>query len=359
MDKQVQNKIEALGFDKQFHAIEADKLSEFVIARVTSVHKNRFTISNGQNEVFAEMSGKLFSNINSVFDYPVVGDWVMVNFHNSDTFAVIHSILPRKSLLRRKMPGRKIDFQLIAANIDTTFIIQALDADFNIRRLERYLVMINEEHIHSVVLLSKNDLISPEEVQKKSAEIHNIFPNIQAESFNNKTAEGLKIVHDLLVAKKTYCLLGSSGVGKTTLINELIGRQTFKTKEVREKDGKGKHATTSRQLIKLKCGAIVIDTPGMRELGNFLIDEGLDETFSDIKTMSEKCKFNDCTHSHEKGCAVLAAIEEGALSEKRYQNYLKMNKEATYNEMSYIEKRRKDKQFGKMCKDVMKHKKRL
>ena len=162
---------------------------------------------------------------------------------------------------------------------------------------------------------------------------------------------------DLLNPGRTYCLLGSSGVGKTTLLNNLIGESIFTTKTVREKDGKGRHATTYRQLIKLDGGAMVVDTPGMRELGNFAVETGLDETFAEITELSRNCQYNDCTHVTEKGCAVLNAVEEGKLSEKRYQNYIKMNKESLFNEMSYLEKRQKDKQFGKMCKTIMKHKK--
>jgi ribosome biogenesis GTPase len=155
----------------------------------------------------------------------------------------------------------------------------------------------------------------------------------------------------------TYCLLGSSGVGKKTLINNLIGKSTYKTKAVSKKESKGGHATTHRQLIKLDFGAMVVDTPGMRELGNFSVDTGLDETFSEIITLSKKCHFNDCSHVGEKGCAVLDAVDKGLLPMDRYHNYLKMSKETTYNEMSYLEKRKKDKQFGKHCKSVMKHKK--
>jgi ribosome biogenesis GTPase len=355
--KNISYSIEKLGFDKWFQDnVDPESLEGHEIARVIAVHKDSYMINNGENDVFAELVGKIIYNAASPIDYPAVGDWVLVNFYDERTHSIIHDILPRKFLLKRKTPGKKIDFQLIAANIDVAFIVQSLDENFNLRRLERYLVMINESNIKPIVLLSKSDLLTSEEVVGKIGEIQKIMPRLHVLPFSNENVSGLKNVKDLLNPGLTYCMLGSSGVGKTTLLNNLIGKPIFKTKTVREKDRKGRHATTYRQLIKLDCGAMVIDTPGMRELGNFLVETGLDETFVEITELSEKCQFSDCTHVNEKGCAVLIALVDGQLSEKRYQNYIKMNKESIYNEMSYLEKRQKDKQFGKFCKTVMKHK---
>ena len=259
--------------------------------------------------------------------------------------------------MKRKTSGKKIDFQLIAANIDTAFIVQSLDANYNLRRLERYLVMIYESNIQPIVLLSKSDLMASEEIETRIAAIKQIMPNVQVQPFSNENGSGMERVKGLLASGQTYCLLGSSGVGKTTLLNNLIGEFLFETKTIREKDGKGRHTTTQRQLIRLDCGAMVIDNPGMREFGIFSVESGLNEAFSEIMELSKQCKFKDCTHMNEKGCAVLAAIEEGKLPKNRYQNYIKMNRESLYNEMSYLDKRKKDKEFGKMCKSVMKHKK--
>ncbi len=356
--KNISCSIEKLGFDKWFQdSVDPESLEELEIARVIAVHKDSYTITNGENDVFAELVGKIIYSSASPIDYPAVGDWVFAKFYDENTFSLIHEIIQRKSLLKRKTPGKKIDFQLIAANIDVAFIVQSLDDNFNLRRLERYLVMINESKIRPIVLLSKSDLLTSEEIVSRIDEIYKIMPSLHVQPFSNKDESGLKSVTDLLKEGLTYCLLGSSGVGKTTLLNNLIGESLFKTKTVREKDSKGRHATTYRQLIKLDCGAMVIDTPGMRELGNFSVETGLDETFADIIELSGKCHFNDCSHIAEKGCAVLRAIKDGKLSEKRYQNYIKMNKEVIYNEMSYFEKRQKDKQFGKFIKTVMKHKK--
>jgi ribosome biogenesis GTPase len=217
--------------------------------------------------------------------------------------------------------------------------------------------MVTDRNIEPIVLLSKSDLLSAKNIQNRVAEIHKIMPFLHVLPFSNKKETGFKSVKDLLAPQKTYCLLGSSGVGKTTLINNLVGDAILTTKTVRKKDGKGRHATTCRQLIKLKCKAMLIDTPGMRELGNFSVEKGIDETFKEFAALSEQCQFNDCTHLNEKGCAVLRAVESGQIPEDRYQNYIKMKKESIYNEMSYLEKRQKDKQFGKMCKRIMKHKK--
>ncbi len=347
------------GFDKWFQDnLDPESLDELEIARVTAVHKDSYMITNGETEVFAELVGKIIYSASSPIDYPAVGDWVLAKFYDENTFSIIHRIIQRKSLLKRKTPGKKIDFQLIAANINAAFIVQSLDDNYNLRRIERYLVMINESNIRPIALLSKSDLLTSEEVTRKTGDIHKIMPRLHVQPFSNENESGLKSVRDLLTPGQTYCLLGSSGVGKTTLLNNLIGESVFKTTTVREKDSKGRHATTSRQLIKLDCGAMVVDTPGMRELGNFSIETGLDETFAEIIELSQQCQFNDCTHVTEKGCAVLIAVEDGKLSKNRYQNYIKMNKESIYNEMSYLEKKHKDKQFGKMCKTVMKHKKK-
>ncbi len=349
--------LEELGFSHWFQErMDSTNVSDCQIARVITVTGDSYIIRNGQNDAFAELTGKLMFNADSSLDYPTVGDWVYAQYYDEGSLAIIHEIIPRKTILKRKTSGKRVEFQLVAANIDTAFIIQSLDANYNLRRLERYLVMINAANIRPIVLLSKSDLLSPGDVEEKVADIHKLMPSLQIAAFSNKSNSGLHQIIEFLVPKETYCLLGSSGVGKTTLLNNLLGEAQFDTQAIREKDGKGRHTTTRRQLNTLKNGAMLIDTPGMREMGNFGIESGIDNTFDEIAELSKQCRYNNCSHTQEKGCAVLVALQNGTLSRERYQNYEKMNKESAYYEMSYLEKRRKDKQFGKFCKSVMKHK---
>ena len=351
-------KIGQLGFNKWFFdEIDPTKLIDHQIARVITVNKDSYTIDNGKGEVSAEVTGKLLFSADSPLDYPATGDWVFAKYFDNDSFAIISEIVPRKSILKRKTSGKKIEFQLIATNIDTGLIVQSLDNNYNLRRLERYLVMIIQSNIQPVVLLSKSDLLPVGEIDKKVDEIHALYPDIRVLPFSNEDNTNLKHVKELLVPRKTYCLLGSSGVGKTTLINNLLDGMRLKTHSVREKDGKGRHITTRRQLIKLKNGAMIIDTPGMRELGNFAVDTGIYGTFDEITELSNQCRYNDCSHTQEQGCSILAALKDGIISQERYQSFIKLNKESAYYEMSYLEKKRKDKEFGKFVKSVLKEKK--
>ena len=350
--------LEDYGFDEWFRKnIKVDMPVGTTLARVVAVHKDSYSISDGAQEIRAELVGKLAFGAETPLDFPAVGDWVFASLYDEDTFGIIHKILPRKTILKRKTSGRRTDYQLIASNIDTAFIIQSLDANFNLNRLERYLVMVYDGQITPVVLLSKKDLRHEDEIKIRIEKIKEIMPDVTVEAFSNQDPVDVDAIKDLFKPKFTYCLLGSSGVGKTTLLNNLMGEKKLKTNSVREKDSKGKHTTTRRQLIYLPNGALVIDTPGMRELGNFDIQTGIAETFYDILKLAEQCKFKDCAHVQEKGCAVLGALEGGQLPIKRYENFIKMNKEAKYNEMSYLEKKNRDKKFGKMVKSVMKSKK--
>ncbi|MFC2166868.1 ribosome small subunit-dependent GTPase A [Acidobacteriota bacterium] len=348
-----------LGFDNWFENKQAElHKSKNQLARVTIVNRDRYMVRGLKDEVPAELSGKLLFESESSMDLPTVGDWVFVQYYDDNTQAIIHDLFPRKTLIKRKVAGKKMEFQLIASNIDVGFIIQSCDFDFNIRRLERYLVMIHEAGIEPIILLSKTDLVSYDELEQRLLDIENYFSRVPVMAFSNTDGYGLNDIRQKLESNKTYCLLGSSGVGKTTLLNYLIGENRFKTKTIRESDGKGRHATSRRQLILLEGGSLILDTPGMRELGNIAAESGLKASFPDIEDLTEQCRFRDCTHTNEEGCGVLKAVENDQLDVKRYQSFLKLRRESEHNERSYLEKRRKDKKFGNMIKQYKKDKKK-
>jgi ribosome biogenesis GTPase len=346
--------LSALGFDGWFEQRVAALLQPgHSVARVTAVDRGAFLIRNADAETHAELPGRSRLAMRSVIDLPCVGDWVCVQCHASGGPAIIHSVVPRKTLLRRKCPGKTVDFQMIAANIDVALIVQACSGDFNMQRLDRYLVMASEGRIEPRIVLSKTDLISPAELEQTIARIRSSGIAAQIQALSNTTGFGLNDIRTLLTPGKTYCLLGSSGVGKTTLINRLIGRDAFDTKAV-SGTGEGVHTTARRHLLVLDCGAMLIDTPGMRELGLLGTSDGMNETFEDFRALALNCRFSNCTHTGEPGCAVLTAVESGEVSESRYHNYLKLKKETEYHDLSYTAKRDKNRAFGRFKKSATK-----
>ncbi len=347
--------LEQLGFDEWFQDKSKSYIKDdFSIARIIEVNRSSYKVCGGHSTIIAELSGKFVFNIENSIDYPTVGDWVFIQCFNDKSTAIIHGILPRKSLLKRKDPGKAVEFQLIAANIDYALAMQSVDSNFDLNRLERYLVMINESEIQPIVVLSKTDLISSHELSKINDKMKRFNNKYLFFPISNVTSYGIKALQNELKSNQTYCLLGSSGVGKTTLLNILLGENLFEVNEVREKDNKGRHTTTKRHLIRLESGSIFIDTPGMRELGNFAIGTGLEETFDEIVSYSSQCRFNDCTHTHEKCCAVKAAVEQGIIDENIYKNFLKIQKESAFYERSLLDKRRKDKASSKIHRNYMK-----
>ena len=297
--------------------------------------------------------GNSISRLTSSVDLPCVGDWVTVQYHSNDTAAIIHEVFPRKTFLRRKSAGEKVDFQMIAANIDVAFIVQSCHFDFNIRRMDRYLVMAADGGVEPIVVLTKTDLITPEELEQKLAAIRSSTIAARVLALSNITGIGFDEFQQVLVSGRTYCLLGSSGVGKTTLINHLIGRDDLDTKAV-SGTGEGTHTTARRQLIVLDKGVMFIDTPGMRGLGLLGASEGVNKGFEDIIELSMACRYADCSHTQESDCAVLTAVTNGELSEERYSSYMKLKKESEYHEMSYVDKRKKDRAFGRFIKSAKK-----
>lgn len=318
---------------------EALQFEGHYIGRVLSQSKDVYRVITEEGEFFAEVSGKYRFLAQTISDYPAVGDFVMLDrATGSAGNGIIHHLLSRKSVFIRKAAGKSNEGQIIATNVDTTFICMSVNNDFNLRRLERYLALVWESGSTPVVVLTKIDLC--EDIHSKFLAVDAIGNGIDILGISAVTNEGFEDVMSYITFGTTVALLGSSGVGKSTLINWLTGKETLETREIR-KDDKGRHTTTHRELVILPDGGMVIDTPGMRELGMWDADQGLDLAFHDVEVFFDKCRFRDCTHTSEPGCAIYDAIRDGEISNKRWQSYLKLKSEDAYaeNKADYLKKK--------------------
>lgn len=330
----------------------AQNLEAFDVGRVVLEHRERYVVKTPENEFDAELIGNLRFTAESRADFPAVGDWVAFSKYDEGK-ALIHAVYPRTSIIKRQAVGKTGRLQIIATNIDYGLIVQAVDRDFNLNRLERYLTICNASKVEPVIVLSKTDLISASQLESLKNEIRSRVKAVPIIPASSQTT-GYGALEEVLIAGKTYCLLGSSGVGKSTLLNALSGREQMKTSEISASVNKGKHTTSHRELIVLDQGGVLIDNPGMREVGITDAQSGLETTFVDILEYAEHCKFKNCTHSNETGCAVLEAMENGAIDADSYANFLKMEREKSFFESDVQERKKKDKALGKLIKQAVK-----
>ncbi|AET60475.1 ribosome small subunit-dependent gtpase a [Paenibacillus terrae HPL-003] len=309
-------------------------------ARLIADYGQKVKLMTMDGERWGAASGKLRHAIVDPAEMPAVGDWVAVTLPDGVSDAVIHAVLPRKSRISRQAAGFETKEQLIATNVDTLFLVNALNHDFNVRRLERYLIMAWNSGVDPVVVLSKSDLCF--EVEERVAEVERVAPGVPVIVISALQNEGREQLEAFLQPGRTVALTGSSGSGKSTIVNWLSGAEVQLTQDVREEDSRGRHTTTHRQLFPILKQAVLLDTPGMRELNLWDDSTGVANTFADITEMAQKCRFADCKHQGEAGCAVEEAVQRGELSESRVNNYRKMQRELEYQARKEADRRKKD-----------------
>jgi len=344
--------MQELGFDGEItNLISPEDLDGHVLGRVIIEHKERYVVQTDEGTFSAEITGNLRFTAEDRKDFPAVGDWVKLIMMDEET-AIILEVFPRTSVIERKAVSKQAQTQLIATNIDYAFIVQAVGHDFNLKRIERYLAICHSSNITPIILLSKIDLVDDSEVDSTLKQIKVRVSNVEIFAVSSESGTGFEKLELLLKKYKTYCFLGSSGVGKSTIVNRLKGENHLKTNSVSSSTNKGKHTTTHRELIVLPNQSIVIDTPGMREVGMSDNKEGIEITYSIIESLATNCKFNDCTHTEEFGCAVLKALEAEEFSQDEYDNYQKLLREQAHYSRTVAEKRKKGKELTKLYRSV-------
>ncbi|MEZ5069917.1 MAG: ribosome small subunit-dependent GTPase A [Bacteroidales bacterium] len=321
--------------------------------RVLAEHKERYIVLTKEGECEAEVTGNLRFGARGREDFPVVGDWVNLTVFDAGQ-AVIHSILPRSSFIKRKAVGSPGGIQAIAANVDRAFLVQAMDRDFNLNRLERYLSICHSSRVDPLILLTKKDLVDEPTCSAILEKVQRRMPGIPVLASSSLTREGIAGILDNMEAGRTYCMLGSSGVGKSTLLNLLSGHDRMKTGDISASTQKGRHVTSHRELVLLDNGSLLVDNPGMREVGTADDADGLEHTFDLILELAQLCRYGNCSHTTEAGCAVLDALREGTLDEDQYENYMKLEREKAHFETSQLDRKQKEKQFGKIMKNFKK-----